>query len=223
MSAASEEDQRWIAREKRIYEGFHERDAAAGVRRDRLFDSAANRFIADHPGCTVVNLACGLDTRYWRIEHEKCTYIELDLPEVIQLKKEILKDCLEYEMIGRSVLDTSWIDQVTTHGNSGFILLAEGLFMFLPPQEAARLFREIGEGFRRSQLVLDLPPEKYTKGLWKEMIRLEARITWGLDVSWVFGIKNPHEIEAYGSGLRVIAEQKGSAGPIITLSINAAG
>ncbi len=56
MSAASEEDQRWIAREKRIYEGFHERDAAAGVRRDRLFDSAANRFIADHPGCTVVNL-----------------------------------------------------------------------------------------------------------------------------------------------------------------------
>jgi O-methyltransferase involved in polyketide biosynthesis len=222
MSIASEEEKRWIIRKKRMYEGIQARDAKAGVRRVKAFDNAANRFIADNPKCTVINLACGFDTRFWRIENEKCKYIEIDLPGVIKLKKEILKDHLGYEVIGTSVLDTSWIDKVTINENTGFLLLAEGLFPWIPPQDAIRLFKEIGERFYRSQFVLDMVPEKYTKGIWKKLVRLHSRIDFGLDVFWVFGIKNPHDIEAYGNGLKVIGEEKGSAGPIITVSINAA-
>ena len=222
MSIASEEEKRWIIRHKRMYAGIQARDSKAGVRRVRAFDNAANRFIADHPGCTVINLACGFDTRFWRIENEKCKYIELDFPGIIELKKEFLKEYLGYEVIGGSVLDISWIDKVTINGNTDFLLLAEGLFPWIPPQDAVRLFKKIGEGFDRSQLVLDIVPEKYTKGIWKSFIRLHSRIDWGLDVAWVFGIKNPHDLEAYGNGLKVIGEEKGSAGPIITVSINAA-
>ena len=64
MSIASEEDKRWIIRKKRMYEGIQARDAKAGVRRGKAFDNAANRFIADNPKCTVINLACGFDTRF---------------------------------------------------------------------------------------------------------------------------------------------------------------
>jgi len=213
-SIASEEDKRWIIRKKRMYEGIHARDAKAGVRRVKAFDTAANRFIADNPKCTVINLACGFDTRFWRIENEKCNYIELDLPGVIKLKKEILKDHLGYEVIGGSVLDTSWIDKVTSNGNTDFLLLAEGLFPWIPQQDATGLLKEFGERFCRSQIVLDMVPERYTKGIWKFLVRLHARIEWGLDVAWVFGIKNPHELEAYGNGLKVIGVEKGSAGPI---------
>ena len=223
ISMTSGEDRRWILRKKRNYEGIQERDAKAGVQRGRAFDKIASRFIADHPKCTVINLACGFDTRFWRIENENCKYIELDLPEVIMLKKEILKDHLEYEFIGGSVLDTSWIDQVTVKGNTGFLLIAEGLFMWFPRPDATRVFKEMGERFSRSQLVLDMVPEKYTKGLWKELFRLHSRIDFGLDVSWEFGIQDPHDMEAYGNGFKVIGVEKGSAGPIITVSINAAG
>jgi len=220
LACASEEDRRWILGHKRMYEGIKAGDVKAGVRRMKAFDHAANRFIANHPNCTVINLACGLDTRYWRIDHEKCRYIELDFPGVNQLKKELLKDHLAYEMIGCSVLDTSWIDQVTINGNTDFVLLAEGLFMWIPQQESARLFKEIGERLDQSQLVLDMVPEQYTRGIWKTLFRLHSRIDWGLDVAWVFGIKTPHDLEAYGKGFKVIAEEKGSTGPIITLSIN---
>jgi O-methyltransferase involved in polyketide biosynthesis len=222
VSIASEEDKRWIIRRKRMYEGIQARDAKAGVRRVQAFDNAADRFIADNPKCTVINLACGFDTRFWRIANENCRYVETDLPEVVALKREILKDHLGYELIGGSVLDTSWIDQVTKNGNTGFLLLAEGLFPWIPQQDATRLFKEIGERFYRSQFVLDMVPERYTKGIWRKLIRLHSRIDCGLDVFWVFGIKNPHDIEAYGNGLKVIGEEKGSAGPIITVSINAA-
>jgi methyltransferase (TIGR00027 family) len=218
LSISSEEEKKRILRWKSMYAGIQARDRKARAMTARSFDSIANLFISNHPGCTVINLACGLDTRFWRIEKEKCKYVELDLPEMIELKKEILKDHLGYELIGCSVLDTSWIDKVTSNGNSNFLLLAEGLFMYLPKQDATSLLQALSRRFTRSQLVLDMAPEKYTKGLWKRLIQLESR-AWGLDVSIVFGITNPRDIESYGNGFKVISDVKGSIGPIITVSM----
>lgn len=223
MSMASEEEKRWIIREKRIYGGMQVQHAISGAKRAKVFDDSANRFIADNPQCTVINLACGFDTRFWRIANENCRYVEIDLPEVVALKREILKDQPGYELIGCSVLDASWIDQVTANGNSRFLLLAEGLFPYLPKPDVTHLFHLLTQRFVRSQLVLDVIPEKYLRGLWKMVLRLETKLTWGgLDVPWVFGIKHPRDIESYGPGLSVLGHVKGSAGPIITVSINAA-
>jgi methyltransferase (TIGR00027 family) len=220
LSVSSEEEKKRILRWKSMYSGIHARDRKARAMTVRSFDNIANLFISDHPGCTVINLACGLDTRFWRIENEKCKYIELDLPGMIELKREILKDHIGYELIGCSILDTSWIDQVTSNGNSNFLLLAEGLFYYLPKQEATRLLQVLAQRFNHSQLVLDMAPEKYTKGIWKRLINLESKV-WKIDVSFVFGINNPRDIESFGNGFKVIGDVKGSVGSIITVSINA--
>jgi O-methyltransferase involved in polyketide biosynthesis len=222
ISTASGEDRRWLTSKKRMYAGLHERDAKAGARRAGAFDNIADRFIADNPNCTVINLACGFDTRFWRIDNGKCSYIELDLPEVINLKKELLKEHAGYELIGASVLEPAWIDQVTTNVNTDFLLLAEGLFDWLLQKDAIRLLKEIGARFCCSQLVLDKIPGKYTQGIWKTIMRLHSRIEWGLDVAWVSGIRIPQDLDACGNGLKVTGEEKGSAGPIFTVSINAA-
>jgi methyltransferase (TIGR00027 family) len=221
LAISSEEEKKRILRWKSMYAGISARDRKARALTARSFDSAANRFISNHPGCTVVNLACGLDTRFWRIENEKCKYIELDLPEMIELKRETLKDHLGYELIGCSVLDTSWIDQVTSNGNSNFLLLAEGLIYYLPKPEAVRLLQVIAQRFDHSQLVLDMAPEKYTKGVWKRLIGLESK-AWDIDVSFAFGIKDPRDLESYANGFKVIDDVKGSVGSILTVSINAA-
>jgi methyltransferase (TIGR00027 family) len=220
LSISSEEARKRILRWMRMYAGIQVRDRKARAMTARSFDKIANLFISDHPGCTVVNLACGLDTRFWRIDNKKCKYIELDLPEMIELKREVLEDHLSYELIGRSVLDTSWIDQVTSNGSSNFLLLAEGLFYYLPKQEVTKLLEAIAQRFNHSQLVLDIAPERYTKGLWKKLISLESRAR-GIDVSFVSGFNNPTEIESYGNGFRLIGDVKGSVGSIITVSINA--
>jgi methyltransferase (TIGR00027 family) len=219
MAISSEEEKKRITKWKKMYTGIQARDARARAQTVRSFDRITNQFISNHPGCSVINLACGLDTRFWRIENEKCRYIELDLPEMAELKKEILKEHLDYELIGCSIFDTAWIDQITASGNSNFLLLAEGLFMYLPKQDATRLLQGIAQRFNRSQLVLDMAPEKYTKGLWKRLLQLESRV-WGLDVSLVFGINNPREIESFGDGFKVVWVEKGSIGPIISVSIN---
>ena len=127
----------------------------------------------------MINLGCGFDTRFWRIAHENCRFIEIDLPEVVALKREILKDHLAYELIGCSILDSTWIDQVSKNGSSHFLLLAEGLFSYLPEPDVKQLFQRLAQQFSHSQLILDIIPEKYMKGLWKLLIRLNTKVSWG--------------------------------------------
>ncbi len=218
---SSEEEKKRILRWKSMYAGIQSRARKARARTARSFDNIANRFISDHPGCTVINLACGLDTRFWRIEHEKCNYIELDLPEMIEVKREILKDHLDYELIGCSVLDTSWIDQVTSNGNSNFLLLAEGLIYYLPRQEASGLLQAIAKGLLARSLSLIWPLKNTQRDYGKGLCSLESK-AWDIDVSFVFGFNHPRDIKSYGNGFKVVDVVKGSVGSIITASINAA-
>ena len=223
LSLASEEEKAWIMREMRIFGGTQTHHSIDGAKRAKVFDGAAIQFIADNPKCTVINLGCGFDTRFWRIADGDCRFIEIDLPEVIALKREIFQDQLSYELIGRSVLDATWIDQVASNGNSHILLLAEGLFPYLPEADVKKLFLHLAQRLNRSQLVLDIVPEKYFKGLWKVLIQLNTKISWGgLNAPWVHGIKDPHELESYAPGIKVLGHEKGfGGGPIITVSINA--
>lgn len=176
--------------------------------RARKYDAITNNFIARNSASTVINLGCGFDTRYWRIDNTKCLYIELDLPEVVALKKELLKDHLVYEMMGCSVLDTAWIDKVTLQGNRNFLLIAEGLFMYLPKNEVITLFNYLTEKFSRSQIVMEVVTDKYTSGIWKKIVTMKMRHETGFIAgsSFNFGIKDAFELESYGSGLKIIDE-----------------
>lgn len=176
--------------------------------RARKYDSITNDFISKNPSSTVVNLGCGFDTRYWRIDNKKCEYIELDLPEIIEMKKDILKDHLSYELIARSVLDTAWIDSVTSRGNRNFLLIAEGLFMYLPRDEVINLFKTFAEKFYHSQIVLEVATEKYTRGIWKKIVIMKMKQELGIDSvpSYSFGVKNASELESYGNGIKVTDE-----------------
>lgn len=221
MSIVSEEDRRWISRERRIYSGTQAHHAIAGAQRVKVYDEIADRYILDNPNCTVINLACGFDTRFWRIAHENCRYVEVDLPEVVTLKREILKDQPGYVLIGCSVLEAAWVDQVTAHGSSHFLLLAEGLLPWLPEPDVIRLFQMLSQRFACSQLVVDAVPAKYLKPFWKKLISLETRYMMGIDIYWDFGIQQPRQLEAYAPGIKVLGHVKSSAGPIITVSIHA--
>lgn len=220
LACVNEVERNWILKLKRRYAGAHLREAKASLRRDRLFDAAADEFIAAHPGCTVLNLACGFDTRYWHLKKHDCTYIELDLPEMVHLKQELLGERLSYEMIDSSVLDTTWIDQVTKNGRENFLLLAQGLFMYLPPGEVLNLFRKIGERFTNSRLMATMASIGWTRGVGKAVVRLNSRLDWGLDVGFTFGIRKPSEMEAFSPAFKVIAVEDGTVGPVVTISIN---
>jgi methyltransferase (TIGR00027 family) len=220
LAVASEEEKRWMLKAKKMYKGILSHDIPPIISRVKYFDTITDKYISNHPNCTVVSLACGFDTRFWRIQQKDYSYIELDLSEVIALKKEILKEQISYELIGCSVLDHSWIDRVTGNGNSHILIIAEGILMYLSKEEAIKLFRVIAQRFTDSQITLEMADEKYIKGFMKRITEWYFKKFYGLDVTYLFGIKNPSDFESYADGFKIIDIGKGSVGPLITASIN---
>ena len=220
LSIASEEEKQWLLKSKKLFAGIFATDINALIKRVKYFDKITNDYISNNPSCTVINLACGFDTRYWRINNKNCKFIELDLPEVIALKKEVFKEQINYELIGCSILDVSWIDKVTLNGNNNILILAEGIFMYLPKQDVILLLQTISQRFNNSQIIVELAYERFTKGLWKRLADWYWKKFFGLDVSFVFCIKKPQDFESYAKGLKIVDIGKGSVGPLITASIN---
>lgn len=55
--------------------------------RSVIIDSVTKRLIKDNKNLIVINIGCGLDTRFQRFNNEKISWIDLDVPESIEIRK----------------------------------------------------------------------------------------------------------------------------------------
>jgi methyltransferase (TIGR00027 family) len=176
--------------------------------RARKYDAYARAFIADNPAGLVVSLGCGFDTRYWRVSDQAWNYVEVDLPAVIEAKKKVLGDRLTYRMIGCSVLEEGWLEEVRSLQDENILFLAEGILMYLPPAEVVGLFNKLSRTFSKSEIVFEVVNKRYTQGFWKK--RVEARMKRNLGseagASYQFGVRQAKEIETYGPAIKVVEE-----------------
>lgn len=215
---ASESEKKTILKIKKMYGKYSKNEAKSLVLRVSMIDRVVNDYISNNQEAIVINVACGFDTRYWRIDRKDCTYIELDLPEVIDQKKELLGDQIDYRMISSSVLDFSWIDEVTKDRNSNFIIIMEGLLMYLQEEDVKELLGEISRRFINSQLVTDALDKKLTEGLYKKIANWSSKLFFGFELDWNFGFEKAEDIETYGNYSFINAE--GKQPYVITASIN---
>jgi len=214
---ASKSEKKTILKFKKMYGKYSKNEAKSLVLRVSCIDRIVNEYISNNQESTVINIACGFDTRYWRIDKKVCTYIELDLPEVIDQKRELLGDQIDYKMIASSVLDFSWIDEVTKDGNSNFIIVMEGLLMYFQEKDVKKLLGEISQRFTNSMLVTDALDKKFTEGLYKKIADWSSKLFYGFELRWNFGFEKAEDIESYGNYSLVNVE--GKQPYVITASI----
>lgn len=62
------------------------------VVRLREFDRFVRDFLRRHPVGTVVHLGCGLDARFQRVDNGQVRWFDLDLPQVIDLRRRLLPE-----------------------------------------------------------------------------------------------------------------------------------
>ena len=56
------------------------------------FDREVRRFLTGHPGGTVVALGEGLETQFWRVDDGRLTWLTVDLPETVTVRRALLPD-----------------------------------------------------------------------------------------------------------------------------------
>jgi O-methyltransferase involved in polyketide biosynthesis len=105
--------------------------------RAKKYDNYIRNFLNQFPEAVVVNIGCGLDDRFERVDNGKVTFYDLDLPDIINIKRQIFPEKERYTQIARSVFDFDWMDSIQ---NDHVILVAEGVFMYCREQDVKALF-----------------------------------------------------------------------------------
>lgn len=128
--------------------------------RAKGFDTYSRRYLRDHPKATVVALAEGLQTSFYRLDasgagHE-FRWLTVDLPPIIALREQLLPPSDRVQVCAQSALDFSWMDRVDPA--DGVFVTAEGLLMYLQPEESMALIRACAQRFPGGQMMFDLPP-----------------------------------------------------------------
>ena len=157
-----------------------DRTMSGGVlARTIVFDELVGDFITQNPDCTVVNIACGLDTRAYRMDNGKLRWYNLDLPEVIELRDQLFEETGRISTIGRSALDSSWTDKVEAQGAALFII--EGLTMYLTAEEVGTLLGIIRDNFDHAMVMMECisPVWIARQGVEKSIAETGAKFRWG--------------------------------------------
>lgn len=129
------------------------------------FDAAARDYLTAHPGAAVVALAEGLQSSLWRLDRTgvvgESTWYSIDLPPVMDLRRRLLPADDRIVELAQSALDRSWMDRVDS--SRGAFITAEGLLMYLEPDDALSLIRDCAARFPGGQMMFDSIPHWFSK------------------------------------------------------------
>jgi O-methyltransferase involved in polyketide biosynthesis len=129
------------------------------------FDAAARAYLTTHPKASVVALAEGLQTSFWRLDRtgvaDELTWYSVDLPPVMALREQLLPHDDRIVELAQSALDRSWMDRVD--GSQGVFITAEGLLMYLEPDDALGLIRDCAARFPGGQMMFDSIPHWFSR------------------------------------------------------------
>lgn len=127
---------------------------AGSVLRASIFDEYVRGFLAEHPDGTVVDLGCGLSTRFDRLDNGRLRWFDLDLPDTMALRRKFFADSDRYTMIEGSILDSAWFEQVRGDGNPVF-LLSEAVLLYFPAETVRGTLEGLARAFPGSRLAID--------------------------------------------------------------------
>lgn len=174
--------------------------------RAKHLDSWTREFLAAHPSATVLHLGCGLDSRVFRIDPPATVrWFDVDLPDVIDLRRKLYPERREYRLIATSVTDLRWLDEVPA--DRPVIVVAEGLMQYLPEPEALALFKRITTQFPSGQILFDAYSRLTVRvlSLFAPLIARRTRSTaTGDRLVLPWGIDDPHKLESQVPGLRLM-------------------
>jgi O-methyltransferase involved in polyketide biosynthesis len=172
----------------------HRLQRPAIAARTEIFDRLVKAFIDRHPDGLILNLGCGLDTRFYRLDNGMLAWIEIDLADVIAFREK-LGEALSrrHRMLAASVLSENWIDEIGDYSGKPVLLVAEGLFPYFSEEEHKRIFEYLARRFPGQQMLFQTSAPSIVHQLSKSSdlyklndlskLRTSAELKWGLEDS----------------------------------------
>lgn len=168
--------------------------------RAKYFDEVTKEFIKTNNNPIVVFVGCGLDTRYLRINGENlhAKFYELDLPEVIEFRKKLLKCGENCTYIKSSMFETSWMDELVKNNQNGqFLFLIEGVLMYFEKQTVKEFITNLASRFK-GEIALD------TISVWLSENSVKHDTIKNENAKFKYGIDDDKELESWHENIKLL-------------------
>lgn len=148
------------------------------IARTLVLDRLVGDRLAETPDSVVVNIACGLDTRCYRMKNYSHWY-NLDLPETIAVRQKLLRENGTISQIAMSAAD-DWGDEISELDKPALIII-EGLTMYLSEAEVKRIFEVISKRFEKAAVLVEVMNPTVAKRFKEKSIEgTHSKFTWGI-------------------------------------------
>ncbi len=137
-------------------EVYSEYAQVSAIDRVCTMDMLCRCFLSTHPGATVVNIGAGLDSAFSRNDNGKIKWYDLDVPEVIKLRRLFYEENRRNIFLAQSAFDFSWIDKIKDDSENGILITATGVMPYFRKTDAVRLVRCIGGELPGSEFLFDV-------------------------------------------------------------------
>ena len=148
-------------------------------------------YMKDHPRAAVVNLGCGLDDTFSKVDNGQCRGYNIDLPDVIRVRGDLLPAGERETNLACDLNDLSWMDGIDA--SEGAVFFAAGVFYYFRTADVKRLFKAMAERFPKAVLVFDSCNSRGAKLMRKTWLK-EAGIT---DVDAFFSLEDESELTSW--------------------------
>ena len=148
------------------------------IARTIVLDRLTKAWLGAHTGAVVVNIACGLDTRCYRMTGYAHWY-NLDLPETMAVREKLLPESGAISQIAMSAMD-NWGGEISEQ-NAPVLILIEGLTMYLSEADVQRIFAVISSRFSKATVFVETMNPMIVKRFKEKSIEgSHAKFTWGI-------------------------------------------
>ena len=107
-----------------------------------------------NPKSMVLHIGCGLDSRIERVKEPHGLWYDIDLTEVIEVRRRYFYENDNYKMLGASAMENDWI-KALPDSESVFVVM-EGISMYLSEEAVKGLFKALAEKFPEAEIVMDV-------------------------------------------------------------------
>jgi O-methyltransferase involved in polyketide biosynthesis len=167
------------------------------VIRTAMLDAWVADFLRDHPSGTVVEIGAGLNTRFERLDNGQVHWVDLDLPDAMELRRRFFTHSDPRHMLATSVLNDDWIALARSLPGP-WCIVAEAVFIYLSEVEVRDVVRRIAASFPGALVAFDTGnrwmvdnPQRHDV-----MSRMTARMQWACD--------DPRAIESWPGGFQLL-------------------
>jgi O-methyltransferase involved in polyketide biosynthesis len=165
------------------------------------FDSKIHEFMDLYPDSTIVNIGCGLDTTFDRIDNGRIHWIDLDLPDAISLRRIFIKESDRRRFVDKSVFDVSWYNSIAESGK--VMLLMAGVIYYFDEKRVQQLFMDFHKYIPDSEVIFD-----YSSSKGVELANKNVIDKGGMDknayLQW--GCNDIHDLEKWGDYIKVLSD-----------------